>query len=152
MNTIIPLNEEKIFAIPEYAFQLYREWKYPEKTEKYSFWDSCNIIEWIELFTFIEFNDKIQRDEIISNFPKATAMNQKPDENGRNIPELVGSFDDKENYYIIVYPNHSATEEINPNIWVFKGMIINPIALNKEIWEDENVKSRVNETLWNKKD
>ncbi|PIE84961.1 hypothetical protein CSA08_04540 [Candidatus Gracilibacteria bacterium] len=147
MNTIKALNKGKTFAIPEYAFQLFRGGNYLDKVEISGFGGGCKIIEGIEGFTFIEFVDRDIRDKIIGNFPEATAMNQKTDKNGRHIPELVGAFDDENSYYMIVYPNHADTDEINPNIGVFKGMVINPLALGNEIGEDKNVKDKVSKTL-----
>lgn len=122
---ITPLNEWKTFAIPDRAFQRYKDWKYRRPTSENLFWKN-SIIEWIEGCTFIKFSSKLERDKTISVFPQATAINEKTYQNWRHVPELVWSLDDEDNYYIIVSPNHNDTDEINPNIGVYKWMIINP--------------------------
>jgi hypothetical protein len=122
---ITPLNEWKTFAIPDKAFQRYKDWKYRRPTSETLFWGN-SIIEWIEGCTFIKFSNKQERDKTISDFPKATAINEKIYKNWRNVPELVWSFEDGNEFYIIVSPTHNDTDEINPNIGVYKWMIINP--------------------------
>lgn len=103
-------------------------------------------------YILIEYNDLEERSKDIDGNTKLELENSfksKPLEWDRQIAESVWSFEYNGKYYLIVYPRNRKTDEINSNIGVYKGIIVNHWAYNSsKIWEDEWIKSQVSNTLW----
>lgn len=110
-----------------------------------------NIYAWD--YSLIEYSSKEIRDLdeklFDEKFKKVKAIMSESYENDRQIPEATWSFEYNQKFYLTIYNCNPLTEEINPDIWVYKWIILNPQKYFEVQSEVEKVSSQVWEVLEN---
>jgi hypothetical protein len=170
-NKIEEINWENIFKIDEYiswnkdiiifdvkknyapnVFNRYThyllEWK------KFIFFnENKNILDWIYSdYIVIEYQNKENRDEDsdlmnkkinIINPIKSEKLNWN-----RQIAEPIWKLDLDWKYYLFLYPYNWTTDEINPELWIYKWIIVNPELYFWKVWEEiDSIEDKVNNIL-----
>ncbi len=54
----------------------------------------------------------------------------------KQIAEPVWYFDFNWKYYLVINPYNSFTEETNPELWIYKWVIVNPELYFWKIWKE----------------
>ena len=66
----------------------------------------------------------------------------------KQIAEPVWYFDLDWKYYLIISPYNPFTKEINPDLWIYKWVIVNPELYFWKIWEEiKQVENNVDNIL-----
>ena len=124
-----------------------------EETFKVPFGDEREVFDvaWKWNSFVIEYQNKESRDKDIDLFKKYFELDWKHFtkllENNRHIPEFDWYFDYNWKYYIIVDWLNKLTDETNPEIWVYKWVILNPSLYFKIYDELKQTSNSVNEIL-----
>lgn len=110
--------------------------------------DGINVFDiWWNLFV-VEYSDKFLRDNDINllkqRFQVAWKFSKELEEK-RQVPEFDWYFEYEGKYYTIVDWLNILTDEINPEKWVYKWVIVNP-------WRYFKVEDELKETSWKVKD
>lgn len=98
-------------------------------------------------YILIEYSDKNIRDNDIKNNSKINIINPIKSEavdNDKQLAENVWNFEYNWKYYLVVYPYNALTDENNPNLWLYKWIIIDS---DKYFWISEDSENRVKETV-----
>lgn len=125
-------------------------WNYAEAISKPTQLDDINLMDLDSKFFLLEFQNISERDSIMKQLQeriimKNTLMSEEL-ENWRQIPWVSGIFERDWKFYIIVHSYLKNTDETNPEKWIYKWSIVNPIAYygvqeeiensQKSIWDN----------------
>ncbi len=134
-----------------YDVLFYKVSKHLESWTQPTFFDNERSISlWVysRWYSLIEYSSKETRDIdeklFDEKFKKVKAIMSESYENDRQIPEATWSFEYNWKFYLTIYNCNPLTEEINPNIWVFKWMILNP----QKYFEVQNEIKNVSDKIW----
>jgi len=124
------LNETQLIKIDVYILS---KWNYEE-----IIFNGINIIDfWSNLFLVEIEENKLE------NYKKLLKKNFKQDwffakklENNRQVPEYKWYFRYKWKTYIMVEGLNKLTEETNPELWIYKWVIVNPELYFWKVWEE----------------
>jgi len=120
----------------------------PVITKKVLFW----IDTWIEVFDMwgnlfvVEYEDVTIRDRDIQLIKKSFQQKGKFSQerkNERQIPEFDGYFDYNGKYYTIIDGLNALTDEINPEKWIYKWVIIHPSRYFQIHTESQEISEKV---------
>ncbi len=104
-----------------------------------------NIIHWLYMdYILIEYDSKNNRDLDIKNNEKIEILNFAKSKiiwEWNQIAENMGEFEYNWKYYLVTYPYNPLSDEINPEKWVYKWVIVNS---NKYF----EVETEIKETSW----
>lgn len=116
--------------------------KHLESWSQPTFFDNERSISlWVysRWYSLIEYSLKETRDIdeklFDEKFKRIKAIMSESYENDRQIPEATWSFEYNQKFYLTIYNCNPLTEEINPDIWVYKWVIVNPQKYF-EVWNE----------------
>ncbi len=88
----------------------------------------------------LEYNDKKARDNdyilMDKNIDIINPIKSKELDWNRQIAEPIWKLDLNWKYYLFLYPYNWLTEEINPDLWIYKWVIINPELYFWKVWKE----------------
>jgi len=117
-----------------------------ENTKKIHFYTWVEIYDmWGNLFV-VEYADKTLRDrdiELLKTHFLSEGKFAKKLEQERQIPEFDGYFDYNGKYYTIVDGLNSLTDEVSPEKWVYKWVIIHPLKYFQVENEKKNIFDKI---------
>jgi len=125
------------------------------KWNYYFSWENTKKIyfsRWVEIFDMwgnlfvIEYSDKITRDsdiELLKIHFQAEGKFAKKLENERQVPVFDGYFNYNGKYYTIVDGLNSLTNEVSPEKWVYKWVIISPSKYFQVEKEKKNIFDKI---------
>jgi len=108
-----------------------------------------NIIHWLYMdYILIEYKEWGIRDSDILHNDKIEVINFAKSKiiwEWNQISENVWEFEYNWKYYLVVYPYNSLTDENNPNLGIYKWVIINP-------WKYFKIEKEAKKIAWEIKD
>ncbi len=118
--------------------------------EKHDFWPDLKVGNdfYSPDFLFVEYpgdvNLQTSLTQLNSKFKKVNILSSEKYDNDRQVPEVVWIFQHNWNCYIVLYAYNPLTEEINPEKWVYKWVIVNP----GKYFEVENEVKQIEWKIW----
>lgn len=128
-------------------WNLYFVW---EDTQKISLNNDIEVFDMWWNFFVVEYNDEAGRNKDISllkqRFEESWKFAKELEEQ-RQVPEFEWYFEYNGKYYIIVNGLNKLTQEINPEKWVYKWVIVNPSKYFEVENEVQNIAGKVGDIL-----
>jgi hypothetical protein len=152
-NNWYKLERFVVFDVPHkwIPFNLFDEiWDYLEDWLNIpKFDENRNIIDSVYSdYILVEYSDKNVRDRDIRNNSKINIINSLKSEKidwDKQLAENTWNFEYNWKYYLVLNPYNPFTEETNPDLWIYKWIIIDS---DKYFWINEKVEWEIKKVEW----